>query len=68
MVAPINLKFINRLIKDILHNPFDGIVKPGPLKKNLTDLWSRQIDYEYRIVYIVESDNIIILSCRRYYN
>ncbi len=30
------LKRINRLIKDSLVNPFDGIGKPEPLKENLS--------------------------------
>ena len=63
-----NLKRINQLIKDIIRNPFDGIGKPEPLKKNLSGLWSRRIDDEHRIVYIVESGVIVILSCRGHYN
>ena len=63
-----NLKRINQLIKDIIRNPFDGIGKPEPLKKNLSGLWSRRIDDEHRIVYIVESDVIVIISCRGHYN
>ena len=63
-----SLKRINQLIKDIIRNPFDGIGKPEPLKKNLSGLWSRRIDDEHRIVYIIESDVIIILSCRGHYN
>ena len=63
-----SLKRINQLIKDIIRNPFDGIGKPELLKKNLAGLWSRRIDDEHRIVYIIESDVIIILSCRGHYN
>ena len=63
-----NLKRINQLIKDIIRNPFDGIGKPEPLKKNLSGLWSRRIDDEHRVVYIVESGVIVILSCRSHYN
>ena len=62
------LKRINQLIKDIIRNPFDDIGKPEPLKKNLAGLWSRRIDDEHRIVYIIDSDVIIILSCRGHYN
>lgn len=31
-----NLKKINKLLKDISRNPFEGIGKPEPLKENLT--------------------------------
>lgn len=63
-----NLKRINNIIKDIIRNPFDGIGKPEPLKNNLSGLWSRRIDDEHRIVYIVENDVIIIFSCRGHYD
>ena len=41
-----NLKKINKLLKDISRNPFEGIGKPEPLKENLTGFWSRRIDPE----------------------
>ena len=37
-----NLERINKIIKDIIRNPFDGIGKPEPLKNNLSGLWSRR--------------------------
>ena len=63
-----NLKRINQLIKDIERHTFEGIGKPEPLKVNLTGLWSRRIDEEHRIVYLVEGDNILIFACRGHYN
>ena len=62
------LKRINQLVKDISRNPFDGIGKPEPLKGNLTGFWSRRIDEEHRLVYVVEDSAIIIFSCRGHYN
>ena len=61
------LKRINQLIKDIKRNPFDGIGKPEPLKENLSGFWSRRIDEEHRIVYAVEEDTVIIISCKGHY-
>ena len=55
-------------MKDIERHPFEGIGKPEPLKGNLTGLWSRRIDEEHRIVYLVEGDNILIFACRGHYN
>ncbi len=48
------LKRINQLVKNIYRNPFDGLGKPEPLKGNLAGFWSRRIDAEHRIVYIIE--------------
>lgn len=53
-----NLKKINKLLKDISRNPFEGIGKPEPLKENLTGFWSRRIDEEHRLVYAVEDERV----------
>jgi len=58
---------INKLIKDALRNPFEGIGKPEPLKLNLQGLWSRRIDDEHRLIYEYNADNLSIISCRHHY-
>ena len=62
------LKKINKLIKDIQRNPFDGIGKPEPLKFDLAGLWSRRIDREHRLVYKIKNKEILIYSCRYHYD
>ena len=62
-----NLKRINQLIKEISRDPYVGIGKPEPLKGNLTGFWSRRIDKEHRLVYVIEREDIIIISCRGHY-
>lgn len=61
------LEKINKLIKDSLRNPFEGIGKPEPLKLNLQGLWSRRIDDEHRLVYSYDDGNLSIVSCRHHY-
>lgn len=61
------IKRINELLKDIGRTPFSGMGKPEPLKFNLSGYWSRRIDNEHRLVYKIENDCIIILSCRYHY-
>jgi toxin YoeB len=58
---------INKLIEDILRDPFTGIGKPEPLRYHLPGAWSRRIDDEHRLVYIVGTDEIIILAARYHY-
>lgn len=41
------LKKINELLKDIAPNPFDGLVKPEPLKHKYAGFLSRRIDSEH---------------------
>ena len=61
------LKRINRLIQNTLTNPFEGIGKPEALKENLSGYWSRRIDETNRLVYKVNNEYIIIISCRYHY-
>ena len=61
------LKRINLLIKDVLRSPFEGIGKPEALRENLYGFWSRRIDDTNRLVYTVEEEKIVIISCRYHY-
>lgn len=58
---------INKLIEDVLRDPFTGIDKPEPLKHHLPGAWSRRIDDEHRLVYLVVNDEIVILGARYHY-
>ncbi|EPF32097.1 txe/YoeB family addiction module toxin [Treponema maltophilum ATCC 51939] len=62
------LKRINQLIKDISRNPFEGIGKPEPLTGSLTGFWSRRIDKEHRLVYAIEENSVLLISCRGHYD
>ena len=61
------LKRINKLINDMIRQPFEGIGKPEPLRENLSGFWSRRIDDTNRLVYAVDDDFITIISCRYHY-
>ena len=61
------LRRINKLIKDMLRTPFQGIGKPEPLRYDLSEYWSRRIDDANRIVYTVKGDVLIIVQCRIHY-
>ena len=61
------LKRINRLVKEIKRNPFEGMGDPEPLRHNWSGYWSRRIDREHRIVYKVIDENLIIVQCRYHY-
>lgn len=62
------LKRVNKLLKDIQRNPFEGIGHPEPLSGNMAGWWSRHIDEKNRIVYKYSGDNTIILSCKGHYS
>ncbi len=61
------LKRINRLIEESLREPFEGIGKPEPLRHMLAGCWSRRIDEEHRLVYLVDGEDLVILQARFHY-
>lgn len=61
------LKRINRLIDDVLRDPFTGIGKPEQLRHVLSGAWSRRITEEHRLVYLVDGDDVVILQARYHY-
>lgn len=61
------LKRINDLIQATRRDPFGGIGKPEALKHSLSGCWSRRIDETNRLVYEVQNDELVIISCRYHY-
>lgn len=61
------LKRINRLIQEVMRQPFEGIGKPEPLRENLAGFWSRRIDDTNRLVYAVDDEWITVVSYRYHY-
>jgi toxin YoeB len=61
------LRRINKLIKDTMRNPFEGIGKPEPLKHALSGYWSRRITDEHRFIYKVSENAIEIAQLRYHY-
>ena len=61
------LKRINRLIHEIMHDPFTGSGKPEALKHGLSGYWSRRINDEHRLVYRPAEDAVFIAQLRYHY-
>jgi toxin YoeB len=61
------LSRINKLIKDIKREPFEGLGKPEPLKHALSGYWSRRINDEHRMVYKISDDSLLIAQLRFHY-
>lgn len=55
------------LIESIVQTPFSGIGKPEPLKYLGSNLWSRRINLEHRLIYRVEENRILFLQARYHY-
>ena len=61
------LKRINLLIEACLREPFAGIGKPEQLKYGARGSWSRRINEEHRLVYLVAGEDLVILQARYHY-
>ncbi len=55
------------LIESVVQDPFSGIGKPEPLKHLSSNLWSRRINLEHRLVYRVEHNRILFVQDRYHY-
>jgi toxin YoeB len=51
----------------VLADPFAGIGKPEPLRREYAGCWSRRITREHRLVYRVTADRIDFLQARYHY-
>ncbi len=62
------LRRLNRLLEESVRNPTEGIGKPEALRHVLAGCWSRRIDGEHRLVYLVDGDDIVVLQTRYRYD
>ena len=62
------LKRLNRVIEDCIRSPFSGIGKPEALREDFSGWWSRRIDEEHRLVYRIDSGDLVIAQCRLQYH
>lgn len=56
-----------RLVEAARRDPFEGIGKPEPLKHLGSDVWSRRITRQDRLVYRVTDTYVDILQARYHY-
>jgi toxin YoeB len=56
------------LVTAVMSEPFIGIGKPEPLKYMEENFWSRRIDLEHRLVYVVNHEQIVFFACRYHYD
>jgi toxin YoeB len=55
------------LVEAVIRDPFSGIGKPEPLKFIAPDTWSRRLNNEHRLVYLVRDERIDFLQARYHY-
>ena len=55
------------LVETVMRSPFEGLGQPEPLKHLGTNVWSRRITQEHRLVYLVSDGRIDFLQARYHY-
>ena len=60
-------KKVSELVQDILKHPTQGLGKPEQLRYKYAGYWSRRVSIEHRLVYKIENDTLIVISCRYHY-
>ncbi len=58
---------VMELMEAVRRNPVDGIGKPEPLRHLGSNVWSRRINQEHRIVYRITEDKIFFVQARHHY-
>jgi toxin YoeB len=61
------LRRLNYVLEITKRDPYRGAGDPLPLRHALEGLWSRRIDHEHRLVYLVEDDQVVVLQTRHHY-
>ena len=61
------LRRINRLIEEAARDAGVGAGKPERLRGELSGFWSRRIDQEHRLVYQVQTNELIVVQARHHY-
>ena len=55
------------IVEATVREPFEGIGKPEPLRHKQPGTWSRRLNKEHRVVYLVLDDRISFLQARYHY-
>lgn len=65
---PILLK-IRKLLDELVEHPYTGTGQPEQLKHKFASFWSRRINHEHRLVYVVDEQKIVvtIISAKGHY-
>lgn len=55
------------IVESVMHDPFQGIGKPEPLKHLGPGIWSRRLTQEHRLIYLIQHDIVYFLKARYHY-
>lgn len=62
------LSKVERFVTECLENPKAGTGRPEQFKHRKIETWSREINKQHRLIYEIESDDILFLSAWGHYD
>ena len=66
----VSISAINKILEDLLENPYEGYGNPEALKYEYSGYWSRKINQKDRLIYIVDEDivTVFVISAMGHYS
>ncbi|MCA9971291.1 MAG: Txe/YoeB family addiction module toxin [Anaerolineales bacterium] len=57
------------LVRDLAHDPRQGLGKPERLKHFDREVWSRRVSHAHRLVYVIypQEQQVEVVSCKSHY-
>ncbi|WP_396211904.1 Txe/YoeB family addiction module toxin [Flavobacterium sp.] len=66
----VSIRAIDKILEDLLENPYEGYGNPEALKYEYSGYWSRKINQKDRLIYRVDEDivTVFVISAMGHYS
>lgn len=66
----VSIRAIDKILEDLLENPYEGYGNPEALKYEYSGYWSRKINQKDRLIYRVDDDivTVFVISAMGHYS
>lgn len=66
----VSIRAIDKILEDLLENPYEGYGNPEALKYEYFGYWSRKINQKDRLIYRVDEDivTVFVISAMGHYS
>ncbi|MCZ8197192.1 MAG: Txe/YoeB family addiction module toxin [Flavobacterium sp.] len=66
----VSIRAIDKILEDLLENPYEGYGNPEALKYEYSGYWSRKINQKDRLIYRIDEDivTVFVISAMGHYS
>ena len=66
----VSIRAIDKILEDLLQNPYEGYGNPEALKYEYSGYWSRKINQKDRLIYRIDEDivTVFVISAMGHYS